>query len=61
MSRKKEFLAKADEVAALAERVRDPMTKRSLAQAVDCWRMMAAMEDELTGPLAPWPVRGNVV
>ena len=55
MSRKSEFLVKAEQCLALATVCSDWTSIEVLKQAAEAWRMLAELEDQLSGPLAPWP------
>ena len=46
MSRKEEYLAQARRAEALAQRITDPFTRDTIAQAARSWRLLASLEDE---------------
>lgn len=56
MSRKEEFLAKADKCLALADHAGHWSTVETLKQAASSWQMLAQMEDQHPGPPTRWQV-----
>jgi hypothetical protein len=57
MSSKADYLARADEAAALAESCSDTQVKRALKRAEYAWRLLADIEANCTpAPPTRWPV-----
>lgn len=57
MSRKDEYLAKAEHADMLAYSCSDHIVRQAMLQAADAWRMLADVEDRWSGPLGLWPDR----
>lgn len=56
MSQKAYYLARAAQVSAMAAHIQDPLTRRSLAQAVESWKLLAETEADADPLLAClWP------